>query len=178
MHHYINFVRKNRVVCVVPLPRHPTPPPSWRRAIGSAPPQNTLLSGKVTCCPDVSFGYGAAHRQTNAAAPHILYIIRIYTHPPPLLGCLGAPSHLSYVLRTADNIYILLWRIDDAFISIPTRHPREGVPVTVPDRNTVAPYLPWTPSTMPRGFTHKIRYLIITLRIICCFYISKLRAGA
>ena len=123
MHHYINFVRKYRVVCVVPLPRHHTPPPSWRRAIGLSPPQNTLLSGNVTCCPDVSFGYGAAHRQTNAAAPHILYNINLYP-PATQVTCRGikrqtvAPSPL--ILFFICRFVVVTTRRTDAFIILET----------------------------------------------------------
>nr|DAM37270.1 MAG TPA: hypothetical protein [Caudoviricetes sp.] len=85
MHHYINFVRKYRVVCVVPLPRHPTPPPlmaKGHRIITSSEHSairkchllpRCLL--RIRCC---------APTDQRSGAPYIIYNINLY--PPATLA--------------------------------------------------------------------------------------------
>ena len=110
VHYYINFVSIFNVVCVSSLTRRPPPPPHGEGPSDHRPYITSPHQEMSPCCPAVSFGYGAAHQQTNATTPYLLYIIRIYSHPPPSLGCLEAPSRLSYVLRTADKVYRSLLR--------------------------------------------------------------------
>lgn len=111
VHHYINFVSIFSVVCVSSLTRHPTPTPSGRRAIGSSSHQNTLLSGNVFLLPRCLLRIRCCAPTDLCCDALYIYInTQIYSHPPPLLGCLEASSHLSYVLHTADKVYILLLR--------------------------------------------------------------------
>lgn len=110
VHHYINFVSIFNVVCVSSLTHRPTPPPLMAKGHRIIVPTQHHHIRK--CLPAAPLSPSDTVLCTNRPTLRRPIYIQIYSHPPPSLRC------LSYVLRTADNIYRSLLRCAIYYINI------------------------------------------------------------